>query len=428
MSVPLDKLYDFLDSIVKQDLIIYRWMPHGSRKLQDLQPLKDYPDDFVLHTTPMAIFHDQEPLNFELYDLENLIQTYLHYQPTSQLRLNFDTNDLELMTLLRDMHVRGVGTTAFANLYDQTILVHSEKRSEQVTLWQQHNYLPVYYWSHAVIARDWFRYAQYDPELRQRSPTQDFLIYNRSWSGTREYRLKFTEMLLERNLNQRCMISFSRWCDNIDYTDHEFVNPNFAIHNQNLHQHYDQCFATSNSSADYWAPDYVSTRFEIVLETLFDDDRLHLTEKILRPIACGHPFVLMSTPGSLEYLRSYGFKTFGDYWDESYDQITDSKQRMLAVIDLMQHLASLPNKDQLCQEIQAVCEHNRARFFSAEFLNLVVDEYNTNMTHALEQMQQHRYGVFFRRMLRYLHSRSLPIWDHFMPRELVVKLWRHLRS
>jgi hypothetical protein len=165
-----------------------------------------------------------------------------------------------------------------------------------------------------------------------------------------------------------------------------------------------------------------------VLETLFDDDRLHLTEKILRPIACGHPFVLMSTPGSLEYLRSYGFKTFGDYWDESYDQITDSKQRMLAVIDLMQHLASLPNKDQLCQEIQAVCEHNRARFFSAEFLNLVVDEYNTNMTHALEQMQQHRSGVFFRRMLRYLHSRSLPIWDHFMPRELVVKLWRHLRS
>jgi hypothetical protein len=48
-----------------------------------------------------------------------------------------------------------------------------------------------------------------------------------------------------------------------------------------------------------------------------------LTEKALRPIACGQPFILAATPGSLQYLRSYGFKTFSGYIDETYDTIQE---------------------------------------------------------------------------------------------------------
>jgi hypothetical protein len=69
-----------------------------------------------------------------------------------------------------------------------------------------------------------------------------------------------------------------------------------------------------------------------VLETLFDDHRWHLTEKSLRPIACGKPFVLMATPGSLQYLRQYGFKTFDGLIDETYDSIQNPKQRLQAVL------------------------------------------------------------------------------------------------
>jgi hypothetical protein len=46
-----------------------------------------------------------------------------------------------------------------------------------------------------------------------------------------------------------------------------------------------------------------------VAETVFDT-RIHLTEKTLRPIACGHPFILAAGPGSLKYLQTYGFRTF----------------------------------------------------------------------------------------------------------------------
>ena len=72
-----------------------------------------------------------------------------------------------------------------------------------------------------------------------------------------------------------------------------------------------------------------------MLETLFDDDRLQLTEKSLRPIACGQPFILAATHGSLQYLQNYGFKTFNDVFDESYDQIEDPVKRLKAIVALM---------------------------------------------------------------------------------------------
>jgi hypothetical protein len=36
------------------------------------------------------------------------------------------------------------------------------------------------------------------------------------------------------------------------------------------------------------------------------------------------PFVIVGTRGSLEYLRSYGFRTFEGIWDESYDSAEDT--------------------------------------------------------------------------------------------------------
>ena len=66
MSVPLDRLYHYLDDCVNHDLLIYRWAPHGSRKLEDLNQLTNYPEYQRLNA-PMAIFHDQEPLDYGFY-------------------------------------------------------------------------------------------------------------------------------------------------------------------------------------------------------------------------------------------------------------------------------------------------------------------------------------------------------------------------
>jgi hypothetical protein len=85
---------------------------------------------------------------------------------------------------------------------------------------------------------------------------------------------------------------------------------------------------SSAASADYDPNDFINSEISVILETVFDDRRIHLTEKTLKPIACGHPFILAAGPGALEYIRSYGFKTFAPYIDESYDQETDSLKRL----------------------------------------------------------------------------------------------------
>ena len=63
---------------------------------------------------------------------------------------------------------------------------------------------------------------------------------------------------------------------------------------------------------------YYDSKVNIVTETLYENSQIHITEKTFRAIALEMPFVLVAPAGSLEYMREYGFKTFGDVFDESY--------------------------------------------------------------------------------------------------------------
>jgi hypothetical protein len=174
---------------------------------------------------------------------------------------------------------------------------------------------------------------------------------------------------------------------------------------QNLEQFYSINTADSNSSADYCGPDYAACGIEIVLETLFDDERLHLTEKILRPIACGKPFLMVATAGSLQYLRDYGFETFADVIDESYDTITDSRDRLDAVIEEMKRISALDvdAKQVLYTKLHEIAQRNKQRFFNGLF-DQVIEEYKTNLNQAMEIMQQHCTGAHRARIQQLLQQ------------------------
>jgi hypothetical protein len=272
------------------------------------------------------------------------------------------------------------------NQFDGTILLHSELHSPEVEKYQQANFVPVYYWSHAIIAGDWFRYANHDPELLFKTEhiQQDFLIYNRSWSGTREYRLCFIEHLVQADLLLHTKTNFNPWDNDCYYTDHQFVNAELQIYTDDLHEYLQPTSADSNASADYNSHDYHTSGIEIVLETLFDDCRWHLTEKTLRPIACGKPFMLMSTAGSLKYLKLYGFKTFDGLINESYDEIIDPKLRLKSVIQEMQRIANMPwdEKQHFYQQLHEIAKQNKTHFFQT-FSDIVSAEYVDNMNSAL---------------------------------------------
>jgi hypothetical protein len=379
MSIPLDRLYHYIENIAQEiysdRILIYRFWPHGSKNINDLNTLYDtftWSDKIIY---PKLWCNDQEPLNHEFYKT--------HVRPIGDTKWKSILTSVDQFRAPTNLHYD------FSSLFKKGLLLHSEKQSNNLKKYQDDNELiPVYYWSHALIALDWFRFAKH--ETFQKSTKKTFLIYNRAWSGTREYRLFFSDLLIERNLIDQCQTS----CNpvdpelNIHYTNHTFTNPQWKPKNI-LENFLQPTTADSTSSADFDTKDYNSTDIEVVLETLFDDDRLHLTEKSLRPIACGQPFILAGTHGSLEYLRSYGFQTFSDIWDESYDLIEDPKERLICIADLMKKIANWDTETRFNKITQArsIANYNQQWVFSEEFSNLVINELKTNLKSAFTELE-----------------------------------------
>ncbi len=382
MSVPLDRLYNFLHDVCnRDDIIIYRFFPHGSRKITDLSLLNAVPKNNTNFLR--AICHDQEPLNFDLYNDPEIAREHFEFLQQSSIKNNSDFTKEKFTEFYTKLNLRMV-TVPYSQ--KPVLLIHSEKNSSQVTKYEETLGMSgVYWWSHAVIARDWFRYAKHDTALSNRVPKHDFLIYNRAWSGTREYRLKFVELVLNYQLTNSCNIKFSPYDNSVYYCDHNFSNKDLQINTKNLEQLLRPNTTEASASADYVSDDYCSTQIEVVLETLFDDNRIQLTEKILRPIACGHPFMLVSTVGSLAYLHSYGFKTFSQYIDESYDTIDNPLDRLDAVVREMCRISKLSadKKQQLYANLRRIAEYNKELFFSDHWHNQIVQEFKNNFELAL---------------------------------------------
>jgi uncharacterized coiled-coil protein SlyX len=398
MNIPLDYLYHWVQSIIPVPVVIYRFYPHGSKNIFDLTPLTPLIGGHYVDIP--VVVHDQEPLNYNLYT--NIDPASLHvfiqnlHDPASGTSTATEIRSQELV----DKNLLAIPLT-YGMPRDQAILLHSEKNSVDLEQYSQDNFLPVYYWCHAIIARDWYRFAEIDARLVPQSHIQEkFLIYNRAWGNTREYRLKFMELLIEHGLHESSKTSISARSEGdqgYHYYDHKFKNVNFALKDSTVLDLLKDNQCDSNESAQYNHDDFNSTAISVVLETMFDNSRIHLTEKTLRPIACGHPFVLAAGPGSLEYLRSYGFRTFAPWIDESYDQETDSLLRLEKIINSMNKINLLNAKefDHFLVEIRHIAEFNKKHFFSDAFQQQVIEELKTNLTHTIQHIKKPR-GIFLR--------------------------------
>lgn len=102
------------------------------------------------------------------------------------------------------------------------------------------------------------------------------------------------------------------------------------------------------------APWHFSALLEIVPET--SCDIFFITEKTVKPIAAGMPFVIISCVKFLYHLRKLGFKTFHPYIDESYDLEKDKKIRTNMALKSADKFLSDPKN---LQEIQNICLHNQ---------------------------------------------------------------------
>ena len=122
----------------------------------------------------------------------------------------------------------------------------------------------------------------------------------------------------------------------------------------------------------YINPDWMhNTAFTLAVETYVNEtlvtgysltvkNHLFLCEKSYKPVAAQHPILMVGTPGNLAYLRSQGFETFPELFDESYDDVLDWKQRVQHIVNQIQTFDPRSVDQPVVLE---KLQHNQARFF-----------------------------------------------------------------
>ena len=269
-----------------------------------------------------------------------------------------------------------------------TTIVTSEYNSEFVS-WACDTYGldSAYYFFHGWAALDWYR--GYDRSylikpFRERKFAHTFLCPNNIIGGRRKHRLELLNELVDRELINTNLVSFPDRCPYENKTVAELcAEYDIPLGHVELPLKIDQGFDYHKTShcVDMWTHAERSL-LHVVTETVYEGRRNHLTEKTFKPIVMQQPFVLVSCAGSLEYLRRYGFKTFSDFWDESYDEADDSV-RIMKIGKLLSDIENLSykEKDKLYQALVPVVEHNHNWFYNGGFEQVLWNE----ITEMVEQ-------------------------------------------
>ena len=312
-----------------------------------------------IHEHNYIFFFDQEPIHLNIH-----MSTFQHVH-----------------SLNIDIHKPAAGNVGY--------MLTSEKDSEMLTRICNHfGWKPLYYFFHGWAALDWYR--GYDRTFlitppAQRKISKTFIAPNRIVAGERQHRLEMLYHIFKNKLTNN-HISCPAVCpaENISildaakllatkYPDIEtvFSAQELPINFENETDHpmhscwlslFDQC---------------AESLLYLVTETVATGRRHHLTEKTFKPIAMGMPFVIVGTRGSLEYLRSYGFKTFEGIWDESYD-LEEDDVRIERIASLLRSLDELSpeGKQDLFDQCQEVVEHNWNHFYGGGFEAVLWKELN----------------------------------------------------
>jgi hypothetical protein len=255
-------------------------------------------------------------------------------------------------------------------------VVVSERGEYVEALCRQYEWIPHYYFYHGWACQDWFR--GYDrtfliPRAQDRAPTRTFMSPNRIVGGKRDHRVLFLYNVFKNQLEHN-HISAPRICsqEGVDITS-------IAQKYTNVYQDITTIFEQADlpkmfqgedtqTMASCWLTNFDEAADSLVYvptETVYFGRRQHITEKTFKAIALEMPFVLVAPAGSLEYMREYGFQTFADVFDESYDTETDDIKRIERVTQLLKELDTLTVQER--QAIHRAClpivEHNYRHFY-----------------------------------------------------------------
>ena len=210
-------------------------------------------------------------------------------------------------------------------------------------------------WSGGV---SWFWYYMYRKykgkhhDFMHENKKYDFLYLNKLIRGHRQRLFEQIEPLMKNSL-------YTNWEKNIK------LSPEYELP-------WAQQYPRVGKDQDIYEKPYNDTKYSVVSETNDTDNEVFMTEKIWKAIMAQHVFVVHGNYLYLRRLRELGFKTFSDYFDESYDLELNKKKRIEKIVDTCRDLLSKDWKH-IYLQTKALRQHNYNTFFDKEKLSLEIN-------------------------------------------------------
>lgn len=259
------------------------------------------------------------------------------------------------------------------------LFANSEYSLEKDVLLKNTSLKDWYYFFHGFASLDWYRNVQYQPPIRNFNKV--FITFNNLYTEKRSYRLNLVARLLEQNLDGLISLPVNQTA-----VKQELFSPNclLSVDSKKLVLKYllnaepfiiDTSTPTGTLSANIDLEVLSQGLFHLVTETVFYDQKLHLTEKVFKPIVARRPFFLVGATNNLAYLKRYGFKTFDRWIDESYDAELDNDKRIAKIVNEVSRLSQMTTSElnKIYQEMQYVLDYNFEWFYGT-FKQLIVNE------------------------------------------------------
>jgi len=283
---------------------------------------------------------------------------------------------------LYDNYIGGQISQFFSNRnipLDKVVFATGTANAEQIFNYRNYEIKPFYVRQFELEAS---KLCDTVPYQSNRLPVKRFLCFNRRYAY-RLHRLQFLSLIYQHNLLPLFYYSMLDGVDHVSVVDaaKSLIGnepQHFKTYETMLKLHdkmpmsIDTDDLQTNLATTHYLPTvqdfYNQSAISVVVETLFYDSEIFLSEKIWHPIRMSQPFILVGGAGSLQHLRDLGYKTFDHWWDESYDNIADPYDRMMSIVSIIKQISNW-SEFQLSLfliESAEICKHNFNHLMSAK--------------------------------------------------------------
>lgn len=216
--------------------------------------------------------------------------------------------------------------------------------------------------------------CEYSPKVKSKT----FLCFNRV---ERPHRINLIGKLIKENLLNKGFCSMysheysNRWVNDVRDNRICLIEPEVAdiiVKNKNIFP-----LELTGDKINRNNPIYIldqdkklfdESYYSLVTETLYYKHDTHtnmcysifFSEKIFKPIIMKHPFILVSTPHALKWLKRLGYKTFSPFINEDYDDEINDAVRLEMIVTEVKRLSEFTDEEWLDwqQKVASIVEFN----------------------------------------------------------------------